>query len=116
MPFKPKLIEALKSYSKKQLINDALAGLMVAIIAMPVSVAIAVASGVGPERGIYTSVIAGFLVAALGGSNVNITGPTAAFITLVYIFVVFSWSGIKTFTTSKLFKTSTASPKWSESK
>lgn len=84
MPFKPKLIEALKSYSKKQLINDALAGLMVAIIAMPISVAIAVASGVGPERGIYTSVIAGFLVAALGGSNVNITGPTAAFITIVY--------------------------------
>lgn len=84
MPFKPKLIEALKSYSKKQLINDALAGLMVAIIAMPVSVAIAVASGVGPERGIYTSVIAGFMVAALGGSNVNITGPTAAFITIVY--------------------------------
>ncbi len=84
MPFKPKLFEALKSYSKKQLINDALAGLMVAIIAMPVSVAIAVASGVGPERGIYTSVIAGFLVAALGGSNVNITGPTAAFITIVY--------------------------------
>lgn len=84
MPFKPKLIEALRSYNKKQLINDALAGLMVAIIAMPVSVAIAVASGVGPERGIYTSIIAGFLVAALGGSNVNITGPTAAFITLVY--------------------------------
>ncbi len=84
MPFKPKLIEILKTYSKKQLINDALAGLMVAIIAMPVSVAIAVASGVGPERGIYTSVIAGFLVAALGGSNVNITGPTAAFITIVY--------------------------------
>lgn len=84
MPFKPKLFEALKSNSKKQLINDALAGLMVAIIAMPVSVAIAVASGVGPERGIYTSVIAGFLVAALGGSNVNITGPTAAFITIVY--------------------------------
>ena len=84
MPFKPKLIEALKSYNKKQLINDALSGLMVAIIAMPVSVAIAVASGVGPERGVYTSIIAGLLVAALGGSNVNITGPTAAFITLVY--------------------------------
>ena len=84
MPFKPKLIDAIKSYGKKQLASDALAGLMVAIIAMPVSVAIAVASGVGPERGIYTSVIAGFLVAALGGSNVNITGPTAAFITIVY--------------------------------
>ena len=84
MPFKPKLIEALSSYSKKQFISDALAGLMVAIIAMPISVAIAVASGVGPERGIYTTVIAGFIVAMLGGSNVNITGPTAAFITIVY--------------------------------
>ena len=84
MPFKPKLFEALKSYSKKQLINDAFAGLMVAIIAMPFSIAIAVASGVGPERGIYTSIIAGFFVALIGGSNVNITGPTAAFITIVY--------------------------------
>lgn len=84
MPFKPKLIEALSSYSKKQFTSDALAGLMVAIIAMPISVAIAVASGVGPERGIYTTVIAGFIVAMLGGSNVNITGPTAAFITIVY--------------------------------
>lgn len=84
MPFKPKLIEALKAYDKKQFIKDAFSGLMVAILAMPISVAIAVASGVGPERGIYTSVIAGFLVAMLGGSNVNITGPTAAFITIVY--------------------------------
>lgn len=84
MPFKPKIFDILKSYDKKKLLSDAYAGLMVAIIAMPISVAVAIASGVGPERGIYTSVIAGFLVALLGGSNVNITGPTAAFITIVY--------------------------------
>jgi SulP family sulfate permease len=84
MPFKPKFFESLRAYDRKRLISDILAGLMVAIIAMPISVAIAIASGVGPERGIYTSVIAGFLVAFLGGSNVNITGPTAAFITIVY--------------------------------
>ena len=84
MPFKPKIFDILKAYDKKKLLSDAYAGLMVAILAMPISVAIAIASGVGPERGIYTSVIAGFLVALLGGSNVNITGPTAAFITIVY--------------------------------
>ena len=84
MPFKPKIIEALKSYNRKKLLSDLMAGLMVALVAMPLSIAIAAASGVSPERGIYTAVIAGFFVALLGGSNVNITGPTAAFITLVY--------------------------------
>lgn len=84
MPFKPKILDLIRSYDKKQFLRDAYAGLMVAIIAMPISVAIAVASGVGPERGIYTTIIAGFIVAMLGGSNVNITGPTAAFITIVY--------------------------------
>ena len=84
MPFKPKIFDILKGYDKRKLLNDAYAGLMVAIIAMPISVAVAIASGVGPERGIYTSVIAGFFVAILGGSNVNISGPTAAFITIVY--------------------------------
>lgn len=84
MPFKPKILDLIKSYDKRQFIRDAYAGLMVAILAMPISIAIAIASGVGPERGIYTSVIAGFIVALLGGSNVNITGPTAAFITIVY--------------------------------
>ncbi len=84
MPFKPKIIGAMKSYSKKQLLSDAFAGLMVAIITMPLSLAVAAASGVDYERGIYASVFAGFIVALLGGSNVNITGPTAAFITIVY--------------------------------
>ena len=81
--FRPKIIDALKKYSKKRLINDTLSGLSVSIVALPLSIAIAVASGVGPERGIYTSVIAGFIIALLGGSNVNVSGPTAAFITVV---------------------------------
>lgn len=81
--FRPKIIDTLKKYSKKRLINDTLSGLSVSVVALPLSIAIAVASGVGPERGIYTSVIAGFIIALLGGSNVNVSGPTAAFITVV---------------------------------
>lgn len=81
--FRPKIIDTLKKYSKKRLINDTLSGISVSVVALPLSIAIAVASGVGPERGIYTSVIAGFIIALLGGSNVNVSGPTAAFITVV---------------------------------
>ncbi len=83
MFFKPKIISALKSYSKEKLINDIIAGVIVAIIALPLSIALAIASGVGPERGLYTAIIAGFVIALLGGSNVNISGPTAAFATIV---------------------------------
>ena len=81
--FQPKLFTSLKSYSKKQLINDLVAGLIVAIIALPLSIALAIASGVSPEKGLYTAIIAGFVIAFLGGSNVNISGPTAAFATIV---------------------------------
>lgn len=81
--FKPKLFEVLKSYSKKQLISDIIAGVIVAIIALPLSIALAIASGVSPERGLYTAVVAGFVIAFLGGSRVNISGPTAAFATIV---------------------------------
>lgn len=81
--FQPKLFTSLKSYSKKQLINDLIAGVIVAIIALPLSIALAIASGVSPEKGLYTAIIAGFVIAFLGGSNVNISGPTAAFATIV---------------------------------
>ena len=81
--FKPKLFEALKSYSKNQLISDLVAGLIVAIIALPLSIALAIASGVSPERGLYTAIVAGFVIALLGGSRVNISGPTAAFAAIV---------------------------------
>ena len=81
--FKPKLFEVLKNYSKKQLISDIVAGIIVAIIALPLSIALAIASGVSPEKGLYTAIIAGFVIALLGGSRVNISGPTAAFAAIV---------------------------------
>ncbi len=81
--FKPKLFEALKSYSRKQLASDLVAGIIVAIIALPLSIALAIASGVSPERGLYTAIVAGFVIAFLGGSRVNISGPTAAFAAIV---------------------------------
>lgn len=81
--FQPKLFTSLRSYSKKQFVNDLVAGLIVAIIALPLSIALAIASGVSPEQGLYTAIIAGFVIAFLGGSSVNISGPTAAFATIV---------------------------------
>lgn len=81
--FKPELLLSLRSYSKDQLIKDLIAGVIVAIIALPLSIALALASGVNPEQGLYTAIVAGFLIAALGGSKVQISGPTAAFATIV---------------------------------
>ena len=81
--FKPKLIEVLRGYSRKQLVSDLVAGVIVAIIALPLSIALAIASGVSPEKGLYTAIIAGFVIALLGGSRVNISGPTAAFAAIV---------------------------------
>jgi len=80
---KPKLFSLLKNYSKEQFLKDLIAGVIVAIIALPLSIALALASGVSPEKGIYTAIVAGFIVAMLGGSQVQITGPTAAFATIV---------------------------------
>ena len=81
--FVPKLFDCLKDYSKEQLIKDIISGIIVAIIALPLSIALALASGVGPEQGIYTAIVAGFVISFLGGSNVQIAGPTAAFATIV---------------------------------
>ncbi len=81
--FAPKLFSIKERFSKKQLINDIVAGVIVAIIALPLSIALAIASGVSPEKGLYTAIIAGFVISFLGGSNVNISGPTAAFATIV---------------------------------
>jgi len=81
--FRPKIIDSLKNYSGKQLANDLVAGLIVAIIALPLSIALAIASGVSPEKGLYTAIVAGFVIALFGGSAVNISGPTAAFATIV---------------------------------
>ena len=80
---KPKLFSVMKNYSKGQLVKDLVAGVIVAIIALPLSIALALASGVGPEKGLYTAIVAGFIVSFLGGSRVQIAGPTAAFATIV---------------------------------
>ena len=80
---KPKFFETIKSYKRDQLVKDIIAGIIVAIIALPLSIALALASGVAPACGVYTAIFAGFIVALLGGSSVQIAGPTAAFATVV---------------------------------
>ena len=80
---KPMLFSVLKNYDGKKFLSDVLAGVIVAIIALPLSIALAIASGVGPEQGIYTAIVAGFLISFFGGSRVQIAGPTAAFATIV---------------------------------
>lgn len=81
--FSPKIIETLKNYSGKSFMSDFIAGIIVAIIALPLSIALAIASGASPEQGLYTAIVAGFVIALFGGSRVNISGPTAAFATIV---------------------------------
>ena len=81
---RPKIFEALKGYSGEQFVKDLISGIIVAIIAMPLSIALAIASGVNPEQGLYTAVVAGFFISFLGGSIVQIGGPTAAFVIIIY--------------------------------
>ena len=81
---RPKLFDVMKSYTKKQLIKDIISGIIVAIIALPLSIALAIASGVGPEQGLYTAIIAGFFISFFGGSRVQIGGPTAALVVIIY--------------------------------
>lgn len=80
---KPKLFSVMKGYTKEQFIKDFISGIIVAIIALPLSIALALASGVTPEKGIYTAIVGGFVISFLGGSRVQISGPTAAFATIV---------------------------------
>lgn len=82
--FKPKIISALKSYNKQTFSSDLMAGLIVGIVALPLAIAFGIASGVTPEKGIITAIIAGFIISLLGGSSVQIGGPTGAFIVIVY--------------------------------
>ena len=81
---KPKLFSTLKNYSKQQFISDAIAGVIVGIVALPLAIAFGIASGVTPEKGIITAIIAGFIISFFGGSRVQIGGPTGAFIIIVY--------------------------------
>lgn len=80
----PKLITCIKDYNKQQFLKDLSSGIIVAIIALPLSIALAIASGVSPEKGLYTAIIGGFIVSFLGGSKVQIGGPTGAFVIIVY--------------------------------
>ena len=81
---KPKFFSVMKNYTSAQFMKDIVAGLIVAIIALPLSIALAIASGVNPEQGLYTAIIAGFFISFLGGSRVQIGGPTAAFVVIIY--------------------------------
>ncbi|MZQ98200.1 MAG: sulfate permease [Acidaminobacter sp.] len=97
--FTPKLFTTLKSYTKELFIKDLTAGVIVAIIALPLSIALGIASGVTPEQGLFTAIIAGFLISMLGGSRVQIGGPTGAFMVIVYgIVMEFGMNGLITAT------------------
>ncbi|GGA98563.1 SulP family inorganic anion transporter [Mucilaginibacter rubeus] len=82
--FRPKLIDTLKGYTPAQFYKDVVAGVIVGVVALPLAIAFAIASGVSPEKGIFTAIIAGAIISALGGSKVQIGGPTGAFIVVVY--------------------------------
>ncbi len=84
LEFKPKLVGALKNYTKATFMSDLMAGIIVGIVALPLAIAFGIASGVSPEKGIITAIIAGFIISLLGGSRVQIGGPTGAFIVIVY--------------------------------
>src|SRR5438094_7760735 len=84
MPFHPKILDTLRNYSAQDFRADLIAGLTVGIVALPLAMAFAIASGVPPQAGIFTAVIAGFIISALGGTKVCIGGPTGAFIIILY--------------------------------
>ena len=84
MMFRPKLFDTLKNYDSHQFGKDLMAGIIVGIVALPLAIAFAIASGVSPEKGLFTAIIGGFVISALGGSRVQIGGPTGAFIVIVY--------------------------------
>ena len=82
--FKPRLLQCLKNYNRKTFVADLMAGIIVGIVALPLAIAFGIASGVTPEKGIITAIVAGFVISALGGSKVQIGGPTGAFIIIIY--------------------------------
>lgn len=82
--FVPKIVTTLKTYDRRQFVADLTAGVIVGIVALPLAIAFAIASGVTPDRGLYTAIVAGFLISVLGGSRVQIGGPTGAFVVIVY--------------------------------
>lgn len=83
MIFQPQLLETLKNYNREQFLKDLMAGIIVGVVALPLGIAFGIASGVSPEKGIFTCIIAGFIISFFGGSKVQIGGPTGAFIVIV---------------------------------
>ena len=83
LTFKPKLISTLREYNRRTFAQDLMAGLIVGIVALPLAIAFGIASGVSPEKGIITAIVAGFMVSVFGGSKVQIGGPTGAFIIII---------------------------------
>ena len=95
LTFKPKFFSCLKNYNKKTLTSDIMAGIIVGIVALPLAIAFGIASGVSPEKGIITAIVAGFIISVFGGSKVQIGGPTGAFIIIIYgIIQKFGMSGL----------------------
>lgn len=93
--FKPELFNSLKNYNTKTFFNDLIAGIIVGIVALPLAIAFAIASGVGPERGLFTAIVAGFCISFFGGSRVQIGGPTGAFAVIVFgVVQKFGYSGL----------------------
>ena len=84
MLFRPKLLDALQDYTSERFFKDVGAGMTVGVVALPLAMAFAIASGLSPQAGLFTAIIAGFLVSLLGGSRVQIGGPAGAFIVIVY--------------------------------
>ena len=82
--FQPKFFSCLKNYDKQKFSQDALAGVITGIVALPLAIAFGIASGVSPQEGIITAIVAGFIISLLGGSKVQIGGPTGAFIVIIY--------------------------------
>ena len=84
LEFRPKLFTMMKTYTKADFMTDLMAGIIVGIVALPLAIAFGIASGVSPEKGIITALVAGFIISFLGGSKVQIGGPTGAFIVIIY--------------------------------
>src|SRR3954468_23306750 len=83
-PWLPRSLVCLRGYDSRKFLSDLIAGVTVGLVALPLAMAFAISSGVAPQAGIYTPVVAGFLISALGGSNTQIGGPTGAFVVVVY--------------------------------
>ena len=97
--FKPELFNSLKGYNGKSFLSDLIAGVIVGIVALPLAIAFAIASGVGPEKGLFTAIIAGFCISFFGGSKVQIGGPTGAFAVIVFgVVQEFGFAGLATAT------------------